>query len=78
MEEKTCTLTIRQKGTDQYAVTVPEIGATKKVATLESALTIIVHDSVKQLTTRSLMLVFVDQQVDRDGRYFGRVRRSAH
>jgi len=65
MEEKTSTLTIRQTGTDQYAVTIPEIGAT-----LESALKIIMHDIVKHLTTRSLILVFVDQQVDRDGGYF--------
>jgi len=70
MEEKTYTLNIRQTGTYQYEVTVPEIGATKTAATLESALTIIVHDIVKHLTTRSFILVFVDQQVDRDGGFF--------
>jgi hypothetical protein len=54
----------------QYAVTVPEIGATKTAATLESALMIITYDIVKHLTARSLMLVFVDPQVVRDGGYF--------
>src|SRR6266566_9676816 len=67
MEEKTYTLNIHHTGTHQYEVNVPEIGATKTATTLESALTMIVHDSGKQLTTRSLNLVFVDHQVDRDG-----------
>ncbi len=49
-------------------MTRPEIGATKTAATLDSALTIALHDIVKHLTTRSLILVFVDQHVDRDGR----------
>jgi hypothetical protein len=68
MEEKTYTLNIRQTGTYQYEVTIPEIGATKTAATLDSALNIALHDIVKHLTTRSLILVFVDQHVDRDGR----------
>lgn len=67
MEEKTSTLNIRQTGTFQYEVTVPETGATKTAATLESALTITLHDILKHLTTRSLILVFADQHVDRDG-----------
>jgi hypothetical protein len=68
MEEKTYTLNIRQTGPYQYEVTIPEIGATKMAATLDSALTITVHEILKHLTTRSLILVFVDQHVDRDGR----------
>ena len=67
MKEKAYTLTIRQTGTDQYEVTRPEIGATKTAAMLESALTLTVHDILKHLTTRSLILVFADQHVDRDG-----------
>jgi|SRR6266700_7045124 len=70
MEEKTYTLTIRQIGPSHYEVIIPEIGATKTAATLESALTTIVHDIVKQLTTRSLVLVFADYQVGRDGGFF--------
>jgi len=70
MEEKTYTLKIRQTGTDQYEVTIPEIGATKTAATFDSALTITLHDILKHLTTRSLILVFVDQQVDKDDGFF--------
>jgi hypothetical protein len=68
MEEKTSTLNIRQTGTYQYEVTVPETGVGKIAPTLDSALTLTLHDSVKHLTTRSLILVFADQHVDRDGR----------
>ena len=68
MEEKMSTLTIRQTGTYHYEVTRPEIGATKTAATLESTLTLTVHEILKHLTTRSLILAFVDQRVDRDGR----------
>ncbi len=67
MEEKTSTPTIRQIGPDQDEVTIPEIGATKMAATLESALTLTLHDILKHLTTRSFILVFADQHVDRDG-----------
>ncbi len=67
MEEKTYTLNIRQTGPYQYEVTIPEIGATKMAATLDSALTITVHEILKHLTTRSLILVFADPRVDRDG-----------
>ena len=68
MEEKTYTLNIRQTGKFQYEVTVPETGATKMAATLDSALNITFHDILKHLTTRSLILVFADQHVDRDSR----------
>jgi hypothetical protein len=68
MEEKTYTLNIRQTGKFQYEVTVPEIGVTKSAATLDSALTITLHDILKHLTTRYLILVFADQHADRDGR----------
>src|SRR5260221_14017045 len=68
MEEKTSTLNSRQTGTFQYEVTVPETGATKTAATLDSALTITLHDILKHLTTRALIMVFADQHVDRDGR----------
>ncbi len=67
MEEKTYTLNIRQTGTYQYEVTIPEIGATKTAATLDSALNITLHDILKHLTARSLILVFADQHVDSDG-----------
>ncbi len=68
MEEKTYALKNRQTGTYEYEVTVPETGATKTASTLESVLTITLHDIGKHLTTRSLFLAFADQHVDRDGR----------
>src|SRR5258708_17872420 len=68
MEEKTYTLNIRQTGKYQYEVTVPETGATKTAATVDSALNITLHDILKHLTTRYLILVFADQHVDRAGR----------
>jgi len=67
MEEQTFTLHNRQAGTYHYDVTRPEIGATKTAATLESELTLTVHEILKHLTTRSLILVLADQRVDRDG-----------
>src|SRR6266567_1783642 len=67
MEEKTYTLNIRQIGKFHYEVTVPETGATKTAPTLDSALTITLYDILKHLTTRSLILVFADQHVDRGG-----------
>ncbi len=66
MEEKTYTLNIRQTGIYQYEVTVPEIGATKMAATLDSALNITLHDILKHLTNRNLILVYTDQPVDND------------
>ncbi len=68
MEEETYALKNRQTGTYQYEVTVPETGESKKASTLESVLTITLHDIVKHLTTRSLILAFADQHVDRDSR----------
>ena len=68
MDEKTYTLNIRQTGTYQYEVAVPETGTTKTALTLDSALTITLHDILKHLTTRSLILVFTDQYFDRAGR----------
>src|SRR5258708_38984106 len=67
MENKIYTLNIRQTGKFQYEVTVPETGATKMAATLDSALTITLHDILKHLRTRYLILVFADQHIDRDG-----------
>ena len=67
MEEQTFTLHNRQAGIYHYDVTRPEIGATKTGATMESELTLAVHEILKHLTTRSLILEFVDQRVDRDG-----------
>jgi hypothetical protein len=68
MEEKTYTLNIRQIGTFQYEVTIPETGTTKTAPTLESALNSTLHDILKHLTTRYLILVFADQPVEQDGR----------
>ncbi len=68
LEDKTYTLNIRQTGTYQYEVTIPKTGATKTAPTLESALIITLHDILKHLTTRSFILVFADQHVDRDDR----------
>src|SRR6266566_7569011 len=68
MEEKTYTLNIRQTSKYHYEVFVPETGATKTAPPLDSALTITLHDILKYLITRSLILEFADQHVDRDGR----------
>jgi hypothetical protein len=67
MKKKTYTLNIRQTGTYQFEVTVPEIGATKTAATLDSALLITLHDILQHLTTRSLILVFIDHDADGEG-----------
>src|SRR5258708_9219350 len=68
MEEKTSTLNSRQTGTYHYDVTIPETGATKTAPTLDSALTLILHNILKHLTTRSLILVLANQHADRAGR----------
>jgi hypothetical protein len=68
VEQKISTLNIRQTGTYQYEVIIPETGATKTPPTLESALTVTLHDILKHLTTRSLILVFADHLADRDDR----------
>ncbi len=67
MKKKTYTLNVRQTGQYQYEVTVPEIGAMKTAATLDSALNITLHDILMHLTTRYLILVFTDQDADREG-----------
>ncbi len=67
MEEKTYTLNIRQTGKFQFEVTIPETGETKTAPTLDSALNITFHDIFKHLTTRYLILVFVDQHFDEKG-----------
>ena len=67
MKKKTYTLNVRQTGQYQYEVTVPEIGAIKTAATLDSALNITLHDILKHLTTRSLILVFADHDANREG-----------
>ena len=61
MKKKIYTLNVRQTGQYQYEVTVPEIGAMKTAATLDSALNITLHDILMHLTTRYLILVFTDQ-----------------
>src|SRR5258706_9625488 len=68
MEEKSYTLNIRQVGKFQFEVAVPETGATKTAPTLDSALTIILHDILKHLTTRYLILVFAEQHSDTSDR----------
>jgi hypothetical protein len=67
MKKKTYTLNVRQTGQYQYEVTVPEIGATKMAATLDSALNITLHEILKHITTRSLILMFADHDADREG-----------
>lgn len=67
MEEKTYTLNIRKTGIYNYEVTIPEIGVKKTAPTLDSALNITLHDIVKHLTTRYLILVFTGQDADTDG-----------
>ena len=67
MEEKTYSLNIRQTGIFKFEVTIPEIGVTKTAPTLDSVLNITLHDILKHLTTRYLMLVFVDQYFDEEG-----------
>lgn len=69
MEKKTSTLHIRQTGTYQYEVTIPETGATKMAATLDSALMITLHDILKHLKVRHLILVFDGQRVGRDDQH---------
>ncbi|SRR5258708_36950877 len=68
MQEKTYTLNIRQTGTFRFEVTILEIGITKTAPTLDSALNITLHDILKHLTMRSLILVFADHHSDRDDR----------
>lgn len=67
MEEKTYTLKIRQTGKIQFEVTIPETYTTKTAATIDSALSITLHDILKHLTSRYLILVFADQHFDDKG-----------
>jgi len=62
MEEKTFTLNIHQTGQWQYETTIPEIGVSKTAPMLDIALNITLRDIVEHLTTRYLILVFVDPQ----------------
>lgn len=66
MEEKTYTLNIRQTGSWHDEITIPEIGLMKTAPTLDSTLTITLHDIVKQFMSRSLILVFADQHDDKN------------
>jgi hypothetical protein len=65
--QKISTLNIRQTGTYLYEAIITETGATKTPPTLESALTVTLHDILKHLTTRSLILVFADHVANRKG-----------
>lgn len=76
IEDKTYTLNIRQTSKYQFEVTVPETGATKTDPTLDSALTITLHDIVKHLTFGYLILVFVDQHFDEKGWFVNPQERS--
>jgi hypothetical protein len=67
MKKKTYTLNVRQTGQYPYEVTDTEIGATKMAATLDSALNITLHEILKHITTRSLILVITDNDADREG-----------
>jgi len=70
MEEQTFTLCMRQAGPYQYDVTRPESSATQTAETLENALMIAMHARFKYLSTRSLIPVFPDQHVDKNGGAF--------
>jgi hypothetical protein len=67
MKKKTYTLNVRQAGQYQYEVTVTEIGAMKTTATLDNARNITLHEILKHITTRSLILVITDHDADREG-----------
>ena len=67
MEEKIYTLNLRQAGQWQYENTVSEIGVMKPAPTLDIALTITLRGRLKHLTTRYLILVFVDQHFNETG-----------
>jgi len=66
MEEKTYTMNIRQTGTWQYVVTIPEIDVMKTAPSLDSALNTTFQDIVKHFMSRSLILVFADQPHDKN------------
>ncbi len=63
MEEKTYTLNICHPSRFDYHVTIPEIGVTtQSTVSLDTALMLAGKAIEKHLTTRYLILVFVDQQ----------------
>ncbi len=63
MEEKTYTLNIRHPGEFDYSITVPELGVTtQSTVNLDTALMLAGKAIEKHLTTRYLILVFIDQQ----------------
>jgi hypothetical protein len=69
MEEATYTLTIRHPDTFSWEVHIPEIGATTpSCATLDSALNLARHVVEKHLTTRQLILVFVNDETSSEER----------
>lgn len=63
MEEKTYTLDIHHPSRFDYHVTIPEIGVTtQSTVNLDTALMLAGKAIEKHLTTRYLILVFVEQQ----------------
>ncbi len=63
MEEKTYTLNIHHPSKFAYKVTIPEMGVTtQSTVNLDTALMLAGKAIEKHLTTRYLILVFVDQQ----------------
>jgi hypothetical protein len=68
MEDTTYTLHIRQLGEFEHIISIPEIGVTTQAtATLDSALTMATNAIKKHLTARYLVLVYIDEHVNRDG-----------
>jgi hypothetical protein len=67
MEEKTYTLNVRQVDKFRFEVTIPEIGASVEGSNIDGAMTYASRAIVKHLTTRYLILVFVDQHFDEEG-----------
>lgn len=66
MEEKTYTLNVRQMDQFHYEVTIPEIGVTEEGGSCDGALYNAAKAITKHLTTRLLILVFVDQRFDEE------------
>ena len=56
MEVKSYTLILRQTGTWQFVVTIPEIDVMKTAPSLESTLNTTFQDIVKHFMARSLIL----------------------
>lgn len=66
MEVKSYTLNLRQTGTWQFVVTIPEIDVMKTAPSLESTLNTTFQDIVKHFMARSLILVFAEQPCDKN------------